>query len=79
MKTRMLNFLLRICLVTIVLGSFVVFFSLTIGVFIMVIAVAELLFSGWEAVRLRRADPSASEALNKKERELSLKDLLLLS
>ena len=75
MKPRMLNFLLRICLVTIVLDSIVIFFSSTIGVFIIVIAVAGLLFAGWESRRLMRGDLHAFEALNKKERELNLEDL----
>ncbi len=73
----MLNFLLRICLVTIVLDSIVIFFSSTIGVFILAIAVAGLLFAGRESRRLMRGDVHAFEALSKKEkeRELNLEDL----
>jgi uncharacterized membrane protein len=71
----MLNFLLKICLVCIVLDLPVIFFNMALGAFIMVIAIAGLSFSIWKAWRLMRTDSDAFKALSKSEKELSLKDL----
>ena len=48
-----------------VLDTVVIFFSSTIGLFIMVIAVVGLSFSGWKARKLMHADPQAFEALKR--------------
>jgi len=41
----------------------------------MIIAIAVLLFTVWEILKLMRTDPDAFRALSKSEKELSLKDL----
>jgi Flp pilus assembly protein TadB len=41
----------------------------------MIIAIGVLLFSGWKAWKLIRADPDAFKALPESEKEPSLKDL----
>jgi len=50
------------------------FFNLMLGTLVLAIAIAILLFTGWKAYRLIRANPDVFKTLPESEKELSLKD-----